>query len=46
MKRYNQDKLPMLLLDRLAEYAKKTVTGEQLADLFNAFMEENYERLL
>lgn len=55
MKIYNQDKLPMLLLDRLAEYAKmdwwyletyskKTVTVEQLTDLFNAFMVENLQR--
>lgn len=44
----------MLLLDRLAEYAKmdlwyletynkKTVTGEQLTDLFNAFGENAIE---
>ena len=55
MKIYNQGKLPMLLLNRLAEYAKmdwwylekygkKTVTSEQMTDLFNAFMVENLQR--
>lgn len=71
MKRYKQDKLPMLLLDRLADYAKmdwwyeethyrvkvygmckglyteeskKTVTGGQLTDLFNAFTVENLKK--
>lgn len=54
MKRYRIEKLPMALLDRLADYAKmdwwlvetykKTVSSGQLADLSCAFLVENLER--
>lgn len=55
MKRFKQSRLPMRLLDRLANYSKMdwwyeetygkiTVTKAQLSDLFNAFMVENLQR--